>query len=146
MLEWKEIADCEVPAKPTGVWTRVCDYVEGVTRLKLEADGRWSYGEGRSCGPDGDLGSLIDTETCLMSGAPVGALIGKLGGSTAGRADGYVFVVGSSCVLEPGASEEIPKAGPLYLTVNDLPAGLADNSGTLHAKVFDGTRTGESAG
>src|SRR5437879_557338 len=136
-LEWRLVVEAEVPAKPTGVWTLVHTYLDRCLRLKLEARGQWTYSANLKdlCGPDGDLASGLDASRCLIPKAPVGALIGKLGGSTGGLDDGYLFVVGSYCILEPGRAA-VPKTGPLYLAINDRPDGLADNNGALKVRVY----------
>ncbi|HWT05046.1 MAG TPA: hypothetical protein VN224_04770 [Xanthomonadales bacterium] len=74
--------------------------------------------------------SLIGRARCLCDKAPVGALIGKLGGSTAGAADGAVFVVGSSCIVKVGDDD-----APLYLTINDEESGMSNNQGSLKVKI-----------
>ena len=55
------------------------------------------------------------------------ALIAKIGGSTAGTGDGTMFLVGRSCIYELDQG----KRGPLYLTINDETAGMANNNGKL---------------
>jgi hypothetical protein len=109
----------QVTAKPEGLWTKVYDYVEGPIKLKLEASGQWTYASGNACGPDGKRaeGLLPDG---LVSSAPVGALIGKIGGSSAEKPDtnttqSVVFVVGSYCVI----TVENAVKGALFLTMND---------------------------
>jgi hypothetical protein len=51
-------------------------------------------------------------------------LVGKIGGSIAESTGLHDFVVGSFCIIEVPAE----KKGPLYLTINDLPSGFADNA------------------
>jgi hypothetical protein len=128
-MDGSHVFKTEVPAKPTGLWTLVAEYVRGPALVKVEAalDGQWNYSEATACAADGDLLSLISPQTCLLRGAPVGALIGKIGGSTAGTTDGTLFLVGRSCVYELDQS----KRGPLYLTINDELTGMANNSGKL---------------
>ena len=79
MEQWKPFLaksdgrDIEVPAKPTGIWTPVLDYIpEGTKRLRLTAEGTWKYALDRSCGPDGDPHGLLESKNCLMPEAPVG--------------------------------------------------------------------------
>jgi hypothetical protein len=67
-----------------------------------------------------------------MAGEPVGALIVKIGGSTAGVADGVVRVAGSSAVIQI----DDKTSGPVFLTINDELTGLSDNSGELRVKIF----------
>ena len=106
------------------------------------------------CGPDGDLGSSVDRTKLLLPAAPAGALIGKIGGSTAGSgavgassttvtttagsmpvvaSDGQLFVVGGHCVFELID----PVRGPLCVTINDSPDGFGDNSGKLVVTVSE---------
>jgi hypothetical protein len=137
MTSWSALtgaAPIDVPAKPSaGVWTKAIDYVEGGTILKLEvgtANSSWHYGDEDQCGPDGDVASIVLRSKCLLASAPVGALIGKIGGSTAGSADGAVFVVGSFCIVKVGAD-----GGPLYLTINDQENGMSNNRDTMNVTV-----------
>jgi len=73
----------------------------------------------------------------LCGGALYGALIGKIGGSSADVPDNSqqaspygsrrAFAVGSHCVISLGAT----KGGPLFVTMNDTPEGFANHSGAL---------------
>jgi hypothetical protein len=54
-------------------------------------------------------------------------LLAKIGGSTAGTSDGKVFLVGSFSVFEIDSATK----GPLFLTINDDPAGFENNAGAL---------------
>ncbi len=110
------------------------DFIDGGTILKIEAetDELWRYAPDRRCTANGDPAAQIARERCVFAGAPVGALIGKIGGSTVGAADGTVFAVGSQCVVkvaDPG--------GPLYLTINDEETGMdaESNAGSLHVSI-----------
>jgi hypothetical protein len=61
---------------------------------------------------------------CLLHTAPIGALIGKFGGSTGDARDPKPFIVGRHCIVR------VPdEGGPLYLTINDTPDGMANNVG-----------------
>lgn len=121
-----------VPARPTtGIWTLAHDFVPAGALIKLEAVGRWSYSIGMESGPDGDVSALLTAVQALAPKAPVGALIAKVGGSTAGIADGVLYTVGSRAVIRVKADAE----GPLYLTINDHVTGLGDNTGNLSVKV-----------
>jgi hypothetical protein len=74
-----------VPAKPSGLWTRTNIFVTGPGLLKFEATGRWSYSSrftfGSLFSPDGDLAAPMSLKRCLSENAPIGSLIGKIGGS-----------------------------------------------------------------
>jgi hypothetical protein len=132
-MNWSEVKDdIKVPAKPKGVWTWAFDYAKGPALIAIEAkEGTWSYSGAKQCGPDGDLNALVGTANLILPGAPLGALIIKIGGSTAGVSDGLVRVAGSKAII---AIDE-KTSGPIFLTINDELTGLADNSGELTVKL-----------
>ena len=40
-FEWREVLNkMKIPAKPTALWTKVFDYIEGPARLRIEAEGQ----------------------------------------------------------------------------------------------------------
>lgn len=131
--KWVVLQDVKVEAKPKGVWTLALEWVEGPAILKFEAgDEEWFYSEPDSAksGADGHLESLLAAKMCISANAPVGALIGKIGGSSASAADGTVFVVGKFALVEI----DKPK-GPIYLTMNDELTGFANNRGFINVKI-----------
>lgn len=128
-IPWSKLAVVTVPAVPTGFWTLAHDFLQAGTFVKLEANGEWSFSKGTKNGPDGDPGALLTAAAALEPKAPVGALIAKVGGSTAGAADGDLFTVGSYAVIK------VKAAGSLYLTINDHPTGFKDNDGALTVNV-----------
>jgi hypothetical protein len=129
--DWQPIVKgAVVAAKPTGLWTMVHEFVRGPAELWVTATGRWYYSEDKSCGPDGDLNALIARTRCLFPKAPVGALIGKVGGSSAGFEDGTLFLAGANCVFDVGGA-----AGPLYFTINDEYTGMLNNRNSLVVEV-----------
>lgn len=131
-IPWQPPVSVSVPALPTtGLWTPAVDFVPAGALLKLEASGKWSYSTGMQTGPDGDLAAILTAAQALAPKAPVGALIAKIGGSTAAVDDGSVFIVGSQAVIRLKDGVE----GPLYLTINDHVTGLSDNKGDLEVKV-----------
>lgn len=123
------IENLEVIARPeSGLWTVAYELVEGPCELMISATGTWHYAEaGAECGPDGARVSAITSSRCINDSGPVGALIGKLGGSTAAVEGTVQFVAGRFCVV----SIEEGTGGALFLTINDTPAGLFDNCGAL---------------
>ena len=129
----KEVAsDVIIPAKPAGLWTPTELYVVGPKILKIVAHGRWKYAPTSvDYGADGDLESLVARSRCLAPEAPVGALIGKIGGSSAGTADAKPFVVGSTFMATIAADQ----SGLLFLTINDEFSGMENNSGELRITV-----------
>jgi hypothetical protein len=134
---WQELAkNVQVQAKPEGLWTPAVEYVGDKKLLKIEVrdtKAHWEYADGKSCGPDGDTKAQFKVGTLLLENAPVGALIGKVGGSTAGSADGKVFVVGRFCIIRLDDKIE----GPLFLTINDTSNGFHDNRHALAVTVSE---------
>jgi hypothetical protein len=147
---WKVLKSFKVEARPAGFWNLVSDYVPGSRLLRFrlidqDAQGQplptsWSPDNNVHCGADGK--SVTPAKTGLLSGgASYGALIGKIGGSSADVPDSSqpttpygskkVFAVGSYCVLSLGATE----GGPLFLAMNDCPDGFANHSGALSVLV-----------
>src|ERR1041385_6029454 len=132
---WTKIAEnIRIEANPaSGLWTNVCEYLGPKRLIKIEANktSTWKYGEGKPCGADGDLDG--DGAELMVQTAPLGALIGKMGGSTAvNETENPLFVVGSLIVMRLKDTQE----GPLYLTINDSPKGLADNSDGIQVNVY----------
>ncbi|MBI4591574.1 MAG: hypothetical protein HY725_22340 [Candidatus Rokubacteria bacterium] len=133
---WQPLAKdpYKVPAKPKGLWTKVCDYVEGPVKLKLEADGEWEYSKKR-CGPDGAPQEGLVTDT-LVPSAPLGALVGKIGGSSADKPDVskvLVFAVGSYCVV----SLDNTARGALFLTMNDVVGRFDEHDGEVSVTISE---------
>jgi hypothetical protein len=131
-VTWTQIGDVfSVPAKPAGLWSFAVEYIDGPCLLRVKAKGYWNYSESGACGPDGDPGSLLIRERLLFPDGPVGALIAKLGGSSAGTKDGAMFLAGSSCIYEVTAGR-----GPLFFTINDEFTGMANNTGNVTLEVW----------
>lgn len=133
MMPFQAIAQLtdRVAARPDGLWTLVVEFVSGPALLRVTASAdRWQYADAAAavCGADGDPDALLARAKCLLPAAPVGALIGKIGGSTAGAADGTLFVAGSTCVVR------VPdEGGPLFLTIND--EYMKNNAGSIGVAV-----------
>lgn len=164
---WDEGIEKSIPAKPThGNWTVALDYVDASKRLKFvvndERDisrplaagqgqaqapavpgvagkepNKWNYDQGRMCTADGDPKAPLNPANCLITDAPPGALIAKIGGSVAGKTnDGLKwFVVGSMCVYDTDANTK----GVVYLAMNADPMGLAVRSGSVSVTIYRGT-------
>lgn len=132
-MDWSEVRDSiEIKAKPDGIWTVAYEYVQGPALIKIEAnDDQWEYAPGKKSTANGDLSSLLCPQQAILPSAPVGAMIGKVGGSTAGTSDGRLFVVGKTSVLPLDQNT----SGPLFLTVNDELTGLQNNSGSIKVKI-----------
>ncbi len=121
---WTHIGDYDIPAKPAGgLWTLVHEHFEGPCRLKITVspEQTWRFADEAEaqCGPDGNPVSHLPGSLCLNTNAPIGALVGKIGGSTADKTGVVDFVAGGFCVV---VLDDATKSGPLFLTINDLPA------------------------
>ena len=134
---WQLLTTVSVPAKPSGLWTLAWDYVAGPKKLKIEAKATesWTYAPppASPCTGDGDPRAALDRARCLCPDAPVGALIGKIGGSTGGIKDGQIFVAGQLCVMDLADTVK----GVLLLTINDEVAGFAENTGALSVSIYE---------
>jgi hypothetical protein len=139
---WIDIGAAEIFAKPIGLWNDTKIFVEGPGLLRIEVipeevesqiQPSWFYSlkYKHQCTANGDQRSLIPLKRCLTEKAPVGALIGKVGGSVADRGGDAIFLVGSFCVIEIPSE----RRGPLFLTINDLVDGYTDNDGSLKISV-----------
>ena len=116
--EWDDIKTIDVPSAPNAIWTLALDYVPANTVLRLTATGTWHYAPNATCGPDGDRNPQV-TRAAMTGIAPIGAVIGRIGGSMASvpKADDTgVFAVGSFAVITAQS------AGPLFLTINLSPS------------------------
>jgi hypothetical protein len=129
-----------VPARGETLWTLAVEYVAGPckVRLKSAATGRWQCGT-ETCGPGGTLTGTYDA---LLASAPIGALIGKIGGSdsdcppfppptptgaAAPAGAPRVFAVGAFCVIDVKDTE----SGPLFLAMNNKVSAFKDHHGLL---------------
>ena len=137
----------EVAAGPD-LWTRAAEYVVGPTVLKVEVvdpDAVWQYAASQYCRAGG---TLRNDATSILPAAPIGALIGKVGGGMAdfpapaaitGMAPGILagvklFAVGSFAVINLVAAD----SGPLFFAMNDTLAGFQQHSGKVKVIVSRG--------
>ncbi|HXJ37904.1 MAG TPA: hypothetical protein VNH18_01425 [Bryobacteraceae bacterium] len=138
----------QVDARPAGFWNMIIPYVFGPRLLRITVHGRddkgqtvpkrWHLSQNEEIGADGQPAGKTTTGI-LVTTAARGALVGKLGGSTADLPDSAtgttvvpyrdkkVFAVGSSGVIPVAAAD----SGPLFLTMNDSPEGFENHSGSL---------------
>jgi hypothetical protein len=132
---WIEIVIAQEVNAPTArLWTKVCDFVRGPSRIRIQALGTWKYDLNRETGPDGDPANGF-SEANLAKSALRGCLLAKVGGSagdTPGEEKtGKIQAVGSYCVFDIPAES----VGPLFLTMNDDPRRFYLHSGTLTVTV-----------
>jgi hypothetical protein len=132
-MNWTEVKEnLEIKAKPEGIWTLAEEYVRSPALIQIEAnDDEWEYASGKKCSANGDLSSTLRPQDAILPSAPVGALIAKVGGSTAGTTDGRLFVVGKTAMLQLDQNTN----GPLFLTINDQLSGLQNNGGSIKVKI-----------
>ena len=124
-LDSKDIV--EIPAQPrSGIWTPARGFIAAGSILRIEATGQWRPLPNTSCGADGLRHWAYGRDRLLTKNAPLGALIGKVGGGNAYAADSDIMVIGSLCVLKLDKSD-----CPFYLTINDALDGFDDNDGFL---------------
>ena len=141
-----EIRIFEVPAQGGDLWTLIDDYIAGPAKVKIEVqdpdNALWQYATDHYCGPGGtaknDVGALLPT-------APIGALIGKVGGSSAdcpgplvqglapvpAAGSPKMFTVGRFAVIKLATED----SGPLFLAMNDLLSGFPQHSGKIKVTV-----------
>jgi hypothetical protein len=145
---WQKVKLIKLVATAAPLWTLVRDYVPGSRLLRftvVDKDesnaavaSKWCpVDKTPPCGPDGIV-PTTSKSGLLTNGALYGALIGKLGGSSADVPDSSavgspygtkrVFAIGSHCVISLASGD----AGPLFLTMNDTPNGFGGHSGELH--------------
>jgi hypothetical protein len=111
-IKWTELKKFEIaPAQPESrrePWLVALDQMPDSSHLRIQAEGEWSMGDGQyaSCGPDGLAGLAIPPDRLLFPDAPFGALLGRIGGSTAtltavGAAawETKPFAIGASCII-----------------------------------------------
>jgi hypothetical protein len=155
---WRVIKTQLVPERPGCVWTPALDYLTpgrlykiGVPELPKEpAEGdagdettvlqTWTpESVTEPCTADGTGAEITRKNgTVPLTDVRVGALIGRIGGSTAdhvGQAEKMVlFAVGRYCVFQ---APEAPKTGPLYLGVNDTSGSACHLKGQLQVQIWE---------
>ena len=130
MSEWKDPKVIKITNEVTEPWIPVLETFSAATHLQIKVEGSWTpMAHVEECGPNGLLGLPIQPERLVLPECAFGALLGKIGGSSAthvagaagGNADatitaGKPFAVGSYCVVK------IPDkaVGPLFVGFNGL--------------------------
>lgn len=99
--------------------------------ISAPTDQLWTPDGGTPCTADGDPG-LTRSGTVTLDSCAAGALIGRVGGSSADlKADKekvILFGVGKQCVFSVA---DIAKTGSLYLSINDTQVSAAKVKGQL---------------
>jgi hypothetical protein len=149
---WRAVKEQQRVPEPGGVqWTRVLDCAPVGKLIKIEVvvngtanpaiPGTWKPdGYKDDCSADGDFTSVQPRPNPVMPGVPIGALIGRIGGSTSDQGlDGGVtpsrilFSVGRFCVIM------VPPAptGALFLGINDRPELMGKVQNQLIVNVYE---------
>jgi len=87
LVTWTPIAIQPVQAGAIHVpWLKLVDTIRSATHLMITATGGWNALPGllAPCEPDGLAGLVLPAERVVLPDAPPGALIGRIGGSSAG--------------------------------------------------------------
>jgi hypothetical protein len=127
-MEWTELTEFVLSDQDVSApWLMTIESVGDSTHLKFQAEGQWKMSASvmPDCGPDGLPGLTLPSDQ-IMAGCRYGALIGKLGGSSAGHvtpaqpgttlAAEEPFPIGVMCL------QRIPAGmgGPLFVGFNAL--------------------------
>ncbi len=163
---WRKIVtELQVPKSESDQWTVAMEYVTPGKIMKIEVivdaarqvdrggqqqaiSGQWKPFEFReTCSADGDLrGAARESPavgTLPVTSAPAGALIARIGGSTAdqgadtppqgGTPSRIVFSVGRMCVFTAPATN----TGSLFLAVNVDPARMPGVAGFQVVNIYE---------
>jgi hypothetical protein len=109
-------------------WVATGILADGEDAFEIRADGQtmtWFPQYGSRSGPDGQPETCTSTSqyTCMVEGAPWGALVGMVG-------DGDPFLIGARAT-DIGEGE----SGELMLAVNDYDGTFSDNRGGYAVRV-----------
>lgn len=154
---WRKIISEKAIPEAQGIpWTLVMESPTPGKLMKIEVlvdlarnpptAGTWTPQDfANACTADGDitgvaLGARQSPGTPLIASAPIGALIGRIGGSTAdqtldnGTPPARIgFAVGRICIL----SVPDKPVGALFLGVNDAATRMAGLTGSLVVNIYE---------
>jgi hypothetical protein len=134
-LLWRKLKTIKVPEfsktnqAPGAVWSIGLDSVtpKRLHRLSAKAGAKWKLKDRPDdCSADGYPRDIVRPTSSLIPDAPLGCLVGKIGGSTADNT-GTLFAVGRYCVFQIDET----KTGPLFLGVNDVPEFMGEVDGQM---------------
>jgi hypothetical protein len=150
---WRKVVpDLPVPKDNTKQWTLALEFLTAGKIIKIEAAGEWTpTGFTAPCTADGDLsgaarGAFTPPGNPLVASAPIGALIARIGGSTADTGPDtpptsspptvparIVLSVGRECVFT------VPNAptGSLFLGINDDPTRMLGITGSQTVNIYE---------
>jgi hypothetical protein len=127
-INWSEVAKISLKEQDVvAAWLVALEELDATMKyLRFKASGKWTAMGGLSpCGPDGLVGQSFPDDRLIVSDCAVGALIGRVGGSSA-------TLKGSSSAPEAGETKSFPigchtvvklpdnTTGPIYISFNIL--------------------------
>jgi len=130
-ISWVEVGKVEITDEVIHwPWKLAAETLHGLTHVQIKAEGEWEAlgAQIQPFNPDGHAGLPIQTDRIILSDCPIGAVIGKVGGSSANfavvsssatPAAGTPFPVGAHCVAATHGS-----IGPLFIGFNWMPRPL----------------------
>lgn len=130
-INWVELGRLEINNETINwPWKAAVETLHGLTHVQIKATGEWEPvgTQFKPFPPDGHIGLPIQSDRLILSDCPVGALIGKIGGSSANfaivasgaaAASGTPFPIGAHCVATTDGS-----IGPLFIGFNWMPRPL----------------------
>jgi hypothetical protein len=142
LINWSDLPVFEIAGVDvTEPWIMVVETLRDATHLRIKSEGSWATMGGvlAACGPDGHASLRVHPDQLVVADCPVGALIGKIGGSSASLAgsgpqpaagsgasstggmttsgaDGRPFALGSLCVVTVPATS----VGPFFIGFNSV--------------------------
>ncbi len=152
---WKLIAEVVIPEREGCRWTPALDYPTPgrLYRIRVQQQKKTTAGEdsqaalqdqewqpesdsGAKCSSDGDPTISRKNGVCPMADVNVGALIARIGGSSADAAGDKdktaLFSVGRHCVFQ---APDSPRIGTLFLGINDTPSNAPKLKGQLKVSI-----------
>jgi len=142
---WRSVTTVEVPDQPGRLWTVAVEYVTPGRLYRLSVKGsdkgeqKWKPDGSEPCTADGDP-SLSRNAGVPIPDARIGALIGRIGGSTADSAGpqdrALLFSIGRQCVIQAPDASTL-KIGSLFLGINDVPSGAAKLEQSLKVEILE---------
>ena len=135
---WRELKlrTGKVPERDGCAWTPVYEFLTPGKTYRLEADQKWTPEISGECTADGNPDTKR-SDDLLLPGTAAGALIAKIGGSTADlkvdKDKVPLFAAGRYCVF----TVESGKVGALYLGVNDTNTAAFKVTGNLTVKLWE---------
>lgn len=136
---WREIWKIKVPDETGNAWTAALDYVTPgkLYKIVVASKEKWKPESGNACNADGDA-TLTRSGAVILDTSSVGALIAKIGGSTADLKPDkdklMIFSVGRHCVF---SVTDPLKTGSLYLAVNDTPSSQSKLEERLEVSIHE---------